>query len=214
MKRHFAVWVAVVIAATIVGVTGLDAQLASFYVEWAKERGSTNLVISEGSGDHEKPTADQLLRQGSLVILMSVGTSPIAQRVIESGVLSWYTFRIEQTLTPKRENRWACGGPPPEIPPLRSGDIALQFFGGTTVVEGVSITFKDHWGFVPIDGGRYLAIVTHCSNTTGIAGSPYAWFNLASNGSLTQDRISVEQSEILKLGSLNRVREWLAQKRR
>ena len=192
----------------------LNAQLAKFYVEMAKERGSTTLVISEGSSDEERPTVDQLLRQGSLVILTSVGTSPIAQRVIESGVLSWYTFRIEQTLTPKQENRWACGGPPPEIPPMRSGDIALQFFGGTTVVDGITITFKNHWAFVPKEGGRYLAIVTHCSDNTGNAGSPYAWFNLGSNGSLTQDKISVEDSEILRLGSLSRVRDWLKNRRR
>ena len=114
----------------------------------------------------------------------------------------------------RRRSAQPCPAVRPEIPTLPQSTLAVRFFGGSTTIDGVTITFTDGSNFRRHGETRFLAFLLHvCERPAITVEYSNGWFEVTSEGRLVSSRVSPGVKEVLNLRTVQGVREWMASRR-
>ena len=200
---------------TLVLDVTLPAQLNpsySVFARQAKARGESRLVIRNAfQGQAIVPLAERL--RHSVLAVVTPTRVNVAQTILASDLYSWHVLRIEQLLS-ARVLRYpdSCRGTP-ELPPMGRDEVAVQIYGGETVVEGVTLVFTN--GLQPrVVGRRYLTFLTYCSDSiTAVPQGESAWFDLDSQGAIMSSSAHPTAKEVVAFGSISQLQAHLDSKK-
>ena len=200
------------VALTATGFVSVHAgQLHSVYIEKAKEFKSKGMT--EGTVRVRAPydPADSLKEQleSTTLFLVTPAKLDVAKTITEESVYTWHVFRVDEVLSSRRPPaRVSCYRDPP--PNVGQNEVAIQFPGGSTVVEGVTLIFFEDWIKRPIAGRQYLAFVALCGPNAGaIRHGPAGWLPLETDGRIGVSAGSRTAPEVVAARTLARLRDVL-----
>lgn len=143
--------------------TRLDA-----YVQEARSKGQTELIIPSPMVEYvtNVKSLHEALQYYTMVVATPVKKLTIAK---EDGELrTWYTFDINESLTPKKYNPCDDCAPPGLLPrellPLDPGQVLVAERGGSVTVDGVQLSMKPEFNFTLNE--RYLLFLEE--NESGV----------------------------------------------
>jgi len=200
------------VALVAIGFASIHAsQLHSVYVDRAKEFKSKGVM--EGTVRLRAPydPADTLAEQleSTTLFLLTLARLDVATTITEESVYTWHVFRVTEALSPRLpHNRVSCYREPP--PGVGQNEVAIQFPGGSTVVEGVTLTFFEDWVKRPVMGRQYLGFVALCAPNAGaIRHGPAGWLPVEADGTLTVSPGSRTAPEVVTARTLGRLTDVL-----
>jgi hypothetical protein len=142
--------------------TGLLARAAAHARQAG--RSSETLTLSDGGGDLAVGLPD-VLKVYSVVVATPVRGSDSPVAVTADNIYTWHVLRVDQTLTRRTPGPAECGEEVPGRPALKAGEMAVPVLGGTTVIDGISITILAPGLEVTLDSGSsYLLIGSRCQD--------------------------------------------------
>jgi hypothetical protein len=209
-------------ACTLISVLGLvavnAAQLSESLIATVKHarsrgQGLENITLEQSSSfDGLAPLAERL-HQRTITAVTPVRLG-VAQSILPSSIYTWHILRVDRRLSGRIDVApVGCDGAPPSIPDLQENEIAVQFYGGSTVVDGFTLTFKDTQTPKPSLGQRYLAFLTHCSRSAaGLRDGPFGWFELDPNGAISSPygMTNPEIAAVVAFGTIQRLQASLS----
>jgi hypothetical protein len=159
---------------------------------------------------HQPPTTLVERLSHSTPLVLSPVRLDVAETILPSSIYTWHVFSVTQSLRPPVVfGTGACFGTPPALQ-VRNDELAIQFFGGSTVVTGVTLTFYDTSVPSLSVGDQYLAFVAHCSPTAAsIPDGPFGWFDVDRTGTISSATTHPAAQDIVRFGTIDKLQESL-----
>jgi hypothetical protein len=213
LRRHKVAW-ACVVTLFLSACRGqpYSGPLAD-YVRRAKQEHRT----STSFGELYEPTYESLrdlLTKYSLVVVTPLRVNA-AQTVANAGIQSWTVFRLVEVVVNRPTSAERCRWPLPSSLSLKSGELAFVRSGGSTTIDGVTITMNTN-AFLPEDSTRnYLVVAVTCPNGVAYSALPISEesvFEITPQGRIVSGPGTrfPSQIEMQALGTLDRVKNYVA----
>jgi hypothetical protein len=124
----------------------------------AKARGDKKMRSGGVISLYAQVNLDQALEIYDLVIGEFVSSKSVAPD--ENGtILTWYKFKVHETLSQAKLRVSKIDSPPPELLPLANDEILIWKTGGSVELDGMEIEMEDV-GFPPFENSKkYLLIL-------------------------------------------------------
>ena len=201
-----------VVAAISLTVRAQDQELL-YRVREAKEAGWKEITINIAPY-HSNGTLEERAAR-SAVLLLELRRPDVARVFAPPGMYRWHAFRVERVLsaqTKPKDDRCQA-----DLSTVPDGDLAVEFFGGSTVIDGVSVIFSNGWSFDPAASSskKYLAFVRYCSPRGALLlDGASGWFPVDAAGAVGPSGSTVAAAkEVEAMGSISAVEQWLRAKK-
>ena len=90
----------------------------------------------------------------------------------------------------------------------------MRFFGGSATFDGVTLNFTNGWSFRQHGESRFLAYLYYlCGGAAAPADDADGWFEIDRTDRLRSTSDSDAAREMLRLGTVTRVRDWIRSRR-
>ena len=155
-------------------------------VDSAKAQGKTSVsyLALPADGDSQRPPFDQFLRDSVVFVATSQRRDAPLVVTTSQTMITWHLFHVERMLS--------AGGPSAACPivpdslSIGGRDIAVPVFGGTAIVDGVTVTLAGA-GTGPTTlpaGERYLIAGARCEGSVVLGGGLLGIWRLDGDGML------------------------------
>ncbi len=149
-------------------VTAFPGSL-NWYAQTAQAQGASSYSFPAGIFEYFiPPTWNDVLAENSFVIVEPVESKSYAENYggpEDNTIITWYRFRVIEFLS-RKDAVISVPAPPADMTPAQANEIILSKYGGSLVINGVTLTSVDFQFPEFVAGQRYLIIYHYMDPTT------------------------------------------------
>ncbi len=185
----------------------------------AKREGRIHVMLDVDAVEELDDTLENLAASYSFLTL-SPTRAAVRTTATDTSLITWSTFRVNDTLSERSASPSDCPVTPPPDLRIREQEIFIPVLGGTTVIEGVTVT-QPMSTRLPEDSTRtYVLFGVQCPKRVfRLPLGRMEFFEILPSGKLTYvgqqlafGRKLQFQREIEALGTLDALRNYLRQR--